>query len=232
MSAFWDDSPENGEPRARSDVVDLRYRIRGSTLPVDHAHALAEAITAVLPWLGEDPGSGVVPIHGAASGNGWTRPDPRLGDVLHLPRRTRLAIRLPRSRSEAALALCGRTLLVCGASLAVGDADIRPLTPAPALFARHVATAPGESESNLVERAAAALEALGVPARKIVCGRAHHLTMPGERIATRSMLVASVPPAASLRLQELGIGELRRVGCGIFAPHKSVDAVRESADEP
>ena len=57
------------------------------------------------------------------------------------------------------------------------------------------------------------------------------LGKPGA-VATRqgprrgfSVLLHGMSPAASLRLQERGLGELRLLGCGIVVPYKSIAAV-------
>jgi hypothetical protein len=40
-----------------------------------------------------------------------------------------------------------------------------------------------------------------------------------------SLLLHGLTPAQSLAVQESGLGEGRKLGCGIFVPHKSVVAV-------
>ncbi|MBV5275414.1 MAG: type I-MYXAN CRISPR-associated protein Cas6/Cmx6, partial [Lamprocystis purpurea] len=44
-------------------------------------------------------------------------------------------------------------------------------------------------------------------------------------ITTRSLLLAGLKPDESLRLQQQGLGLHRLMGCGIFIPHKGIDAV-------
>ena len=103
---FWQESRE--ETRAvPDDVVDIVYQINCRALPVDHAWALSQAVRAVLPWFADEPAAGVHPIHVADSGNGWMRPE-NAGDLLCLSRRTKLVLRVPRQRIDAAQALVGR----------------------------------------------------------------------------------------------------------------------------
>jgi len=45
-----------------------------------------------------------------------------------------------------------------------------------------------------------------------------------ERI-TRSLMVAELKQAESVRLQQHGMGEGRKLGCGIFLPQKDIKAV-------
>jgi CRISPR/Cas system CSM-associated protein Csm4 (group 5 of RAMP superfamily) len=40
-------------------------------------------------------------------------------------------------------------------------------------------------------------------------------------------MLASLTPDESLRLQQHGLGPHRTMGCGIFIPHKGIDAVKK-----
>ncbi|MDH5785954.1 MAG: type I-MYXAN CRISPR-associated protein Cas6/Cmx6, partial [Chromatiales bacterium] len=50
------------------------------------------------------------------------------------------------------------------------------------------------------------------------------LHSPGRTLTTRSLLVADLSFDDAITLQELGIGQkaYRKLGCGLFIPHKSV----------
>ena len=54
---------------------------------------------------------------------------------------------------------------------------------------------------------------------------------PGEirradgTLFTRALLVADLSPEESVKLQQLGLGKDRLLGCGLFVPHKGIDAV-------
>ena len=119
---YWSDDQDR-KPAfvVPDDVVDLAYRFSGPTLPLDHAHALSTELLSVLPWLAEEPHAGVHLIHGAASGNGWYRPENPDNELLHLSRRSRMRLRVPSHRLEDARQLTGRTLDVDGHAL--GDRD-------------------------------------------------------------------------------------------------------------
>ena len=52
-----------------------------------------------------------------------------------------------------------------------------------------------------------------------------------ETFYTRSLMIADLSKKESLRLQEEGVGERRLYGCGIFLPHKSIDAVNNFKEE-
>lgn len=68
-------------------------------------------------------------------------------------------------------------------------------------------------------------------ARKLLCGMGHTFEADGERIETRSLMIADLDKLASVALQEVGIGPHRHFGCGIFVPHKGIKAVGEMEDK-
>ena len=65
----------------------------------------------------------------------------------------------------------------------------------------------------------------GVPIKKAICGKAKSITINGENRFTRSLMIADLSKENSILLQDIGIGDGRIFGCGIFLPHKSIDAV-------
>ena len=120
------------------EVVDVSFAIRCPTIPLDHAHALSAELLAVMPWLAEEAGAGVHLIHGAASGNGWFRPEDPGNEVLHLSRRTRMRLRIPQHRLDDARLLSGKTLDIDGHALELGKTEVFLLSSLSTLFARYV----------------------------------------------------------------------------------------------
>jgi CRISPR-associated protein Cas6 len=225
----WIEDDAGPAPSAATEVAERVFRIRGRTLPVEHGLALCVAIEAVLGSLADEPEAGIHPIHVASSGNGWVRPEAGGDEPLSLSRRTRLVLRLPRRRLEEARRLEGRTLDVAGHELEVGESKLRELRPSEALFARHVAHPAGEEESAFVERAARVLTGRGIPVRKLLCGQARRLQGDEGTVHTRGLMVANLAPGDSIRLQAMGLGSGRRLGCGLFVPHKSIAALRSGS---
>ena len=231
MALFWQEEKKPREYTVPYDVLDLSFRIRARTLPVDHAHALSAALLEALPWLAEEPRAGIHLIHVAESGNGWFRPeDPDTG-LLHVSRRTRMSLRLPRERVADARALTGQRLDVAGHVLEVGEAAEKPFVASAVVFARYVVAEPDEEETAFLERAAAGLRELGVGVRKLMAGRPHCFRLPGGGLHTRSLMVADLSPEESVRLQQEGLGDGRKLGCGLFLPHKGIAAVKSEGDD-
>lgn len=225
---FWSD--ENDKKKGFSipdDVVDLSFRIKCPTLPLDHAHAFSTSLLEILPWLEEEEYAAIHLIHGAASGNGWFRPEDVKSELLHLSRRTRMRLRLPNHRLDDARALTGKTLDITGHSLEVGESDVLLLSSLSTLFARYIVTSEDLDETQFLEEAARELKSIGVSTRKLLGGITHALDFPGGPVFTRSLMVAELEPEQSVRLQQAGLGEGRTIGCGIFLPHKGIKAVKE-----
>ena len=212
------------------EVVDAAFAIECRSLPVDHAWALSAAIQAALPWFADDPQAGMHTVHGAASGAGWQRPEGE-DAMLQLSHRTRLVLRLPESRLQDAAALTGRTLDVAGSAMRVGRLVPRPLLRIASLFSRSVIFEGSGDETEFLAAATEALRALGVEVSTMLCGRDVTLATPQRSYRTRSLMVTVATPAQSLALQRHGLGEARKLGCGLFIPHKDVGDLRSRADQ-
>lgn len=213
---------------SRDEIVDAVFSITCRSLPVDHAYALSQAVQAALPWFAEEPEAGLHTIHGAASGAGWMRPEgPE--ERVELSHRAKLALRLPGRRLEDAAALVGHTLDVAGSALRVEKLSARPLSRITTLFSRSVVLAEDE-EAAFLAAAAAELGALGVKASTVLCGRETALATPGHTYRTRSLMVAGLKMEQSLELQRRGLGAERKLGCGVFIPHKAVGDLSARSD--
>jgi hypothetical protein len=70
--------------------------------------------------------------------------------------------------------------------------------------------------------ARAELDALGVPCRAI-CGR--HQVTEAQALQGYSLMLDGLSAAGALCVLQAGLGRHRRLGCGIFVPHKSAAAV-------
>jgi hypothetical protein len=60
----------------------------------------------------------------------------------------------------------------------------------------------------------------------MLCGREVTLATPEGVYRTRSLMVMVATPAQSLKLQRNGLGAARKLGCGLFIPHKDVGDLR------
>lgn len=228
---FWEDDKDENSPTAvPDDVVDLVYSISCKCLPLDHAYSFSEVIRAALPWMDDEPQAGIHLIHGAESGNGWMRPEDTTNELLHLSKRSRMTLRVPRHRIDDAMGLTGEKLDIEGHSLEVGKAKVKLFSTLPTQFARYVVVPEGvshEDEEAFMAYAVEEFKALDVQVRKLLCGRAHALKHPEGDLHTRSIMLADLELEEAVTLQQQGIGQHRKIGCGLFMPHKGIKAVHE-----
>ena len=207
------------------DIVDLSFKINCKCLPLEHAHALSHALHQALPWLNDEDKAGVHLIHGAESGNGWIRPEDTRNEVLQLSRRTRMTLRLPSERLDDARELTGMNLDIEGYPIEVAEGSVRALSSSTILFSRYIVADEAEAEEDFVSSVVERIEAMEIPVRKLLCGKTHTLNFPDRQVFTRSLLIAELKTEQSIKLQQEGLGEGRKHGCGLFIPHKGIAPV-------
>ena len=230
MPTFWQDTPVAKAPILSQAAVDLVFKTRGRQLPADHAWTLNQVVTRLLPWLKDEPTAGIHLIHGAQSSNGWQQPDDT--GVIELSRRTRFVLRLPKERVDEARLLSNQTIEFDGHALTLLEARTRALTPFGTVLARHIrVTDASTDESDFLEEAARGLNRLEIAPTKMLCGRIHRFTLPAGAMLTRSLLIADLSLKDSAVVQHHGLGPDRLLGCGLFLPHKSIDAVHSPLED-
>lgn len=227
---LWeDDDKQKQDEVVPDDVVDLSFKIRCSQIPTMHAYELAQALYKVLPWIEADPEIGIHQIHGATTGNGWERPPD--GELMHLSRRAKMHLRVPREKIDDARQITGETLDIGGFPVEVGEASVKLLNPIQTIFSRYVIGPEGLNEEAFIDWMVDELKQRDIHARKMLCGIGHNISTPQGEIETRSVMIADLDKTASLNLQETGVGSGRHYGCGIFLPHKGIRAVGETEDK-
>ena len=194
-----------------ADMVDLGFALAGNGLPRDHRRALAEAVDQALPWFAGLPGAAIHRLK-LSAGN---------GALALLSGRTRLTLRLPRQRAADAAGLVGATLQVADRRLHVGAPQLRELLPHGTLYA-HLVAADDADEIAFLRAMDAELQAMGVACRPI-CGL--HQVVEAGALQGFSLMLDGLANAASLRVLGSGLGAHRRLGCGVFVPHRSAAAV-------
>jgi CRISPR-associated protein Cas6 len=231
---FWQEEENKQEYQVPDDVQDLLFDIQCRELPVHHIRALSTALLEQLPWLADEPQAAIHEIHVAGSQNGWERPDPELGQKLILSRRTKLTLRLPKHRTEQAQdALNGVTLDIDGHPMTIGKAKTKALSKSGTIFARNLALEAGEAEDEMVflQRMVAELRQRDIKVKKAMPGKTVIIHTVDGPLATRSLMVADLSTDESVALQQEAIGNHRLLGCGIFIPHKGIDAVKKQGDD-
>jgi CRISPR-associated protein Cas6 len=142
-----------------------------------------------------------------------------------------MTLRVPKERLEDARALTGQMLDIKGSQVQVGKSSVKPLSALPTLFARYVAASEDQEEPDFMDYLFSEFSKLDIKARKILCGKPSSFSTPEGQVFTRSVMVADLEPEQAVRLQEKGVGEFRKMGCGLFLPHKGIKAVGDMSEK-
>lgn len=222
---YWNEDKKTEKFEIPDDVVDVYFAVKCKCLPLEHMHELSKSLYTLLPWLEDESLAGVLPIAGSESGNGWERSDDP-NELIYLSRRQKMMLRLPKERLTEAENLVGETITVAGYDLEIGKCTIKKLSDLPTAFCRSIMLNDKMDENDFLQWAFNELKLLDIAVNKMMAGKQRVVQLPngGERI-TRSLMVAELKQAESVRLQQHGMGDGRKLGCGLFMPQKDIKAV-------
>jgi CRISPR-associated protein Cas6 len=195
------------------DMLDLAFDVSGATPPADYPFALWAALVELAPILAAEESAGVLPLRLAEEATG------------PLPKRAKLVLRVPATLSEElAGGLSGQRLDVAGVALNLGAGKVRQLAAYSTVHAQLVAT--DEDEVPFMEGVRARLAEMNI-ACNLICGMRRRIGDGAQAIQGYSLVVHDLKADASLRLQQRGLGEARRYGCGIFVPYKVISGLND-----
>ncbi len=197
-------------------MVDLRIPVRGTSLPADHGYGLFSALAHLAPSLHTNPHVGILTVAGMGDKQG----------KIFLTRHAHLRIRLPIESVRSVYGLAGKRLRVGNQEIQLGIPEIFTLKASSSLKAR-IVTIKGYLETEGFEQAAQKqINTLGItgevrvlrdkngmPLRKT-------LKIKSSTIVGFSTIVRALSDADSIRLQQVGLGGRRRMGCGFFLPEQ------------
>ncbi|MBZ0092619.1 MAG: type I-MYXAN CRISPR-associated protein Cas6/Cmx6 [Sulfuricellaceae bacterium] len=190
-------------------MIDAVFSVEGKSMPIDHGYRLLQEIVRVLPWLRDEENVGIIPIHGAATEHG----------NLLLSRRATITLRIKRTRIDDAKSLTGQRLNIGEDTLLVGPVKLRELHPYVAIHSPYV-TNDHNDEISFMDEIHRELQEMGIRCR-MVCGKPHVVDTGNAKVVAYSLALYDLPPDKSLLLLERGLGKNRKIGCGVFVPHKS-----------
>jgi CRISPR-associated protein Cas6 len=203
-------------PAAR-EAVDLSFELGGDVLPADYPARLEAALLAAMPWAAEDPVLGIHPVRAPLTDAGYM-----------LSRRARLTVRVLAVRAPEVEALGGRTLDLGASPLSIGRATTRPVTPFPTLRAPMVVNLFADEQAFL-DDIGMQLEVLDIRG-EAMCGRPAQVASGQGMLHGFSLVLHGLSAEHSLRLQTIGLGPGRRLGCGLFVHHKIIDGLDASPE--
>lgn len=188
-------------------AVDLAFKLMGTRIVVDHGYALFAAVNRIIPEMHDAKDIGLHPIRGRFDGTG----------CLVLSPASRLIVRVLDDRIHEFLKLAGKTLEVDGYRFRVGVPEVWALRPAAALFARLVTIKGFMDAEVFIEAAKRQLETMGVTAA-LQLGERRTFRIKDKQVVGFELLATELDAENSIKLQEVGIGGRRRMGCGVFVP--------------
>jgi CRISPR-associated protein Cas6 len=202
--------------------INLDFPVQGDTLPIDHHYLLYSSLSHAVGALhSANSLLRFAAIGGERAEKGLIRPHPR----------SRLRLRLPADQIGTVLPLAGRTLQIGDHSIHLGIPTVAPLRAAPLLAAKVVTYKHALDPIRFLDVTRRRLDEMGVSGEPgiplIQTGpragepRRQVLTIKGKRIIGYALQVAGLTAEESVRLQELGLGGRRRMGCGFFVPYQA-----------
>ena len=225
---FWEEDEDKNLPYAvPDDIIDLAFSIKCKTLPLNHAWELSREIIKRLPWMETEPSAGIHQIHVAESNNGWMRPDEDDENaLLHPSHRTKMTLRIPFELMTDTKKIIGEELDINGHSLLVGSAKKKKFTNSSVIFSRYVSSELDEDENTFLSRMANELQTkTSFKVKKMLCGKKHTIVTPDYSFTARNLMIADLDSDTSIKIQQLGLGEHKVLGCGLFIPHKGIKSL-------
>ena len=219
---FWEDD-DDSSVRAPHDVIDVSFKIKGKTLAWDHADTLRSSLYTLLPWLSEQKNVGFYISLPMEEGNGWMRDDVA-EPTLYLSRRAKLVFRIHASLQDELQQLIGQILDLDGHQLEIGASQTKQLAPIDTVYSRHVVTT-HDDEQQFLDQIYQELNAMGIKAKKMMCGRIRTINTENGQVTTRSLMIADIDKDDAILLQKKGLGKHLHWGCGLFMPFKSIKQV-------
>jgi CRISPR-associated protein Cas6 len=206
--------------------IDVCFRITGMSVPLDHGYALYSSLSRFkAPWHEAD-WLAVHPLNGLVA-----------KDSLHLTEDSRFRLRIPIDRLPDVLVLAGKRLRIVNGKrrsvILVGVPEVHALRPSPTLYSRCVTIKISEVEGadrapnlemflsavhkQLAERGLAG--EVYIDAKRDLNGLERSrrvLHIKDRSVVGYAVTVSGLSDHDSVKLQAIGLGGRRRMGCGIF----------------
>ena len=225
---MWQEKEEKKPIADNSDMAELSFSVDCKELPYDHAYELYSAILNLVPEIENDKRNAIQTLHGPMSGNGWVRPD---SENIPLSKRAKLIMRINKNQINDIKDIEGKEIRLFGNTLKIGSSKVKNFLVVKDLFCRFVMSDHKTSEEDFLNIIQKELRGLNINIRKALCGRSMVISFGKKTLYTRSLMIADLSKEESLKLQEEGVGDKKLYGCGIFLPHKSIDAVNNFKED-
>lgn len=180
--------------------VELRFPITGNALPRDCSYQMYEAISRVIP---EARGADWLTIEVQDDGPACAMPQ------------AKLKMRLPQSRLSLMLKLSGRRMHAGNTLIRLSAPRVHLLKPCRSLYSRCVAMRGCAGQEPFLDRVARRLDEMGIEGEPEL-GPQRYARIGKRLVAGFALKVHDLSEEGSLLLQEQGLGNWKRAGCGYF----------------
>jgi CRISPR-associated protein Cas6 len=196
--------------------IELSFRVFGQTLPIDHGYGLYAALSKLR--LEVHQLQGVLGIQ-AITGDVCRE----LGSI-QLTESSQLRIRLPAAQIPLIYSLAGQKLTIGKHQIRLGIPQTYLLKPCRNLYARIVVIKGYQEAEDFLQAAQRQLDQLEIQGKLRIAvrtnGTVKRKTIKIARyvVSGFGLEVSGLSDEDSLKLQIVGIGGKRKMGCGIFVP--------------
>lgn len=198
--------------------VELKFPVTGKYLPADHNYGLYAGFVHLIPELRQQKTVSILTIPGVGD---------KQGKIL-LTEQSCLRIRLPISRIPLVYQLAGKRFCVGKHEIQIGIPQATSLRPAPKMKARIVTIKGYQEPESFLEAVKRQLNELEISGRVIIPldrdGNYIRKTIKIQRftVVGFTVQISELTEENSVKLQEIGVGGKRHMGCGFFLPcHES-----------
>jgi CRISPR-associated protein Cas6 len=196
-------------------IVELRFPTAGKYLPADHGYGLLAAMSRLVPEIHDMDRLSILTIPGFAD---------KEGKIL-LTDRSFMQIRVPIPFIPVVYQLAGKKISIGVHNIQIGIPEISTIKPSSLLRARIVAIKGYMEVLPFLEAVKRQLNSLGIVSGDVIvpsdrAGQALRKTIKIQRFTVVGFTteISNLNAEDSIKLQEVGIGGKRRMGCGIFLP--------------
>lgn len=197
----------NTETKPAPPSVDVAFPLIGERILFEHGYALYSALSTILPTLHDADWLGIHPIFGRRDGL----------EYLKLTSNSQLRLRVPLSRAQELLQLQGKVLNIAHQRVALGRPSIQMLRSVNRLSCYRATVKHAMDEAGFLRALLERFQEHKIEAN-IEIRRVRALHISDKKIICFRVWVSDLSPEHSLRLQSMGIGGRRHMGCGLFDP--------------
>ena len=195
--------------------IEVKFKVIGKRLPADHGYQLYSALSRFDKKIHEMKDIAIGGISGI----------PDSARNLHLNNASKLRIRLDHSDLPAIIGLAGKEFQIGSEKIRLGLPVVGMLKPHRHLYSRLVTIKGFQEDDEFLASLQKQLDVLQIKQAPLLFQHKSGdknknirktLRIKDKEIVGFPVLIANLNPDESLRLQQVGLGGRRKMGCGTF----------------